>query len=86
MIAGQEYWEKKDSKIVVDGYKWFGKPLKIKIVREMRVGLVFLVHDCLVDEVDFSTNVHYEESVWIKVTGGRESSAFCIVRVYLLIV
>ena len=26
IVAGQESWEKKDRRINVDGYKWFGKP------------------------------------------------------------
>ena len=26
VVAGQESWEKEDTKIVVEGYKWFGKP------------------------------------------------------------
>ena len=26
IVAVQESWEKEDSKIDVDGYKWFGKP------------------------------------------------------------
>ena len=25
VVAGQESWEKEDSRIKVDGYKWFGK-------------------------------------------------------------
>ena len=27
-------------------------------------GVGFLVRECLVDEVEFITDVHYEESVW----------------------
>ena len=26
IVAGQESWEKEDSWVNVDGYKWFGKP------------------------------------------------------------
>ena len=26
MVAGQESWEEEDTKIAVEGYKWFGKP------------------------------------------------------------
>ena len=26
IVAVQESWEKEDSKIDIDGYKWFGKP------------------------------------------------------------
>ena len=39
-------------------------------------GVGFFVRECLVDEVEFITDVHYEESVWMKVRGGRGSSAF----------
>ena len=49
----------------------------IKIVRS-EGGVVFLVRECLVDEVEFITDVHYEESVWMKVRGRRGSSAFYI--------
>ena len=38
MVAGQESWENEDTKIAVEGYKWFGNPVGIKIVR---VGLAF---------------------------------------------
>ena len=39
----------------------------------------------MVDEVEFVTNVHYEESLWMKVRGG---SALYIITIciYLLIV
>ena len=26
VVAGQESWEKEETRIAVDGYKWFGKP------------------------------------------------------------
>ena len=29
-MAGQESWEKEDSRINVDGYKWFGKPCNVQ--------------------------------------------------------
>ena len=28
IVAGQESWEREGKNIVVDGYKWFGKPRK----------------------------------------------------------
>ena len=30
-------------------------------------GVGFLVRECLVDEVEYISDVHYEESVWMKV-------------------
>ena len=26
VVAGQESWEREDTRIEVEGYKWFGKP------------------------------------------------------------
>ena len=53
----------------------------IKIVREVHEGGVgFLVRECLVDEVEFITDVHY---VWMKVRGERGSSALYIGCVYM---
>ena len=43
MVAGQESWEKEDTRINVDGYKWFGKPRSSR--REGEIG--FLVRECL---------------------------------------
>ena len=39
MVAGEESSEKEDTKIAVQGYKWFENPVGIKIVTEVRVGL-----------------------------------------------
>ena len=41
------------------------------------------MRECLVDEVEFITDVHYEETVWMEVRGGRGSSAFHIGGVYM---
>ena len=41
IVAGQEFWEKEDSKIEANGYKWFKKPLVFKIVSQVKKGLVF---------------------------------------------
>ena len=30
IVAWQESWEREEKNIVVDGYKWFGKPRKDK--------------------------------------------------------
>ena len=37
----------------------------------------------LVDEVEFITDVHYEESVWMKVGGGMQTSVYYIGCVYM---
>ena len=34
IVAGQESWEKVESSVVVSGYKWYGKPRKVKKNRE----------------------------------------------------
>ena len=42
VVAGWEFWEKEDTGINVEGYKWFGKPRsKARIVREGREGFAF---------------------------------------------
>ena len=41
------------------------------------------MRECLVDEVEFITGVNYEKSVWMKVQGGRGSSALYIGCVYM---
>ena len=68
--------EKEDTKIAVEGYKWFGKPCGNQNCQRGEGGVGFLLRECLVDEVEFITDVHYEKSVWMKVRGGRGSSAF----------
>ena len=32
IVAGQESWEREGKNIVVHGYKWCGKPHKIKVI------------------------------------------------------
>ena len=83
VAAGQESWEKEDTKIAVEGYKWFGKPRGNQNSQRGEGGVGFLVRECLVDEVEFISGVHYEESVWMKVRGGRGSSALYISCVYM---
>ena len=71
VVAGQESWEREDTRIEVEGYKWFGKPRSNQNSRRGEGGVDFLVRECLVGEVEFITSVEYEESVWMKVRGGR---------------
>ena len=48
VVAGQESWEKEDSRINVDGYKWFGKPYDVQNTEREGGGVGFLVRNCLV--------------------------------------
>ena len=66
IVAVQESWEKEDSKIDIDGYKWFGKPRTSQRSQRGEGGVGFLVHDCVVSEVEFIAVVAYEKSVWMK--------------------
>ena len=52
IVAGQ------DRVVNVDGYKWFGKP---RIDQNNLRGEVFLVRECIVEEVEFIRDVGYEE-------------------------
>ena len=78
IVAVQELWEKEDSKIYIDGYKWFGKPRTSQWRQRGEGGVEFLVHECLGSEVEFITAVAYEESVWTKVQGERGRLALYI--------
>ena len=79
-VAGQESWEREDTTIEVEGYKWFGKPRNNQTGEG---GVGFLVRECLVSEVEFTTSVRYEETVWMKVRGERGRSALYIGCVYM---
>ena len=50
MVAGQESWEKEDTRINVDG---FGKPRSSQTSQRGEGGVGFLVCECLVSEVEF---------------------------------
>ena len=63
MSAGQESCEREDTRIEVEGYKWFGKPRSNQNSCRGEGGVGFLVHEYLVSEVEFITSVEYEESV-----------------------
>ena len=82
MVAGQESWEKEDTKITVEGsrYKWFGKPRGNQSSQRGEGGVGFLVREFLVDEVEFISDV---QCVWMKVRGRRGSSALYIGCVYM---
>ena len=74
----QESWEREDTRIEVEGYKWFGKPRSNQNSHRGEGGVGFLVRERLVSEVEFITRVEYEESVWMKVRGGRGRSALYV--------
>ena len=74
-VAGQECWEREDTRIEVEGYKWFGKPRGNHNSRRGEGGVSFLVCECLV-LVEFITSVEYEESVWMEVWGGRKGQFY----------
>ena len=82
-IAGQESWEKEESRIEVEGYKWFGKP-RSKQNSPRGEGVVgLLVRECLANEVEFINSVNYEECVWMKVRSERGREALYIGCVYM---
>lgn len=83
VVAGQESWEKEGTIVSVEGYKWFGKPRKDQNSQRGEGGVGFLIRDCLIDEVEFISNVRYEESVWMKVRGGRGREALYIGCLYM---
>ena len=67
VVASQESWEKEETRIDVEGYKSSGKPRIKQNNLRGEVGIDFLVHECLVNQVEFINTVKYEESVWMKV-------------------
>ena len=83
IVAGQESWEKEDSRIGVGGYKWFGKPRKCQNSQRGEGGVGFLVRECLVDEVECITNVNYEESMWMRIRSQRGREALFVGCVYM---
>ena len=83
VVAGQESWEREDTRIEVEGYKWFGKPRSNQNSWRGEGGVGFLVRECLASEVEFITSMEYEEGVWMKVRGGRGKSALYVGSVYM---
>ena len=82
-VAGQESWEKEETIIAVEGYKWFGKPRIKQNSPRGEGGVGFLVRECLVNDVEFINTVKYEESVWIKIHNERGREALYIGCVYM---
>ena len=81
MAAGQESWEKEDSRINVDGYKWFGKSRSSQTRQRGDDGVGFLVREC-VSEVEFISQVNYE-SLWLKLRSERGRGALLVGCVYM---
>ena len=50
--------EKDNSSAHVEAYKWFGKPLTSQNSQRGGGGVSFLVCDCLMNEVEFSSVKH----------------------------
>ena len=78
-VAGQETWETEETRIAVEGYKWFGKP-RIKQNSPRGEGGV-VVRECLVNEVQFINTVKYEENVWMKIRRrgeGKHCTQVCV--------
>ena len=61
----------------------FGKPRENQSSRRGEGGVGFLVRECLIDEVEFVSKVRYEESVWMKVRGGRGREALYVCCIYM---
>ena len=78
VVAGQESWEKEDTRINVDGYKWFGKPRSSQTSQRGEGGVGFLVRECLVSKVEFISQVNYDESLWLKLRGERGRGALFV--------
>ena len=76
-------WEKEETRIDVEGYKWFGKPRIKQNSSRGDGGVVFLLRECLVNEVEFINTVKYEESVWMKIRSERGREALYIGCVYM---
>ena len=83
VVAGQESWEKEETRIDVEGYKWFGKPRIKQNSPRGDGGVGFLVRECLVNEVEFINTVKYEESVWMKIRSERGREALYLGCVYM---
>ena len=84
IVAGQESWEKEDSRINVEGYKWFGKPRSNQNSQRGEGGVGFLVRECLVDEVECIVSVNYEESIWMRIWAQRGREALFVGCIYML--
>ena len=78
VVAGKELCKTDSFTVSVDGYKWFGKPRNNQKSLKGEGGVDFLVRECLLDEVEFISKGRYEESVCMKVCGGRGSEALYI--------
>ena len=83
VVAGQESWEKEETRIDVEAYKWFGKPRIKQNSPRGEGGVGFLVRECLVNEVEFISTLKYEESVWMKIRSERGREALYIGCVYM---
>ena len=74
VVAGQESWEKEETRIDVEGYKWFGKPRIKQNSPRGEGGVGFLVRECLVNEVEAIIVFIYFFSLTL----------FCILIIFLI--
>ena len=74
---------KEETRINVEGYKWFGKPRIKQNSPRGDGGVGVLVRGCLVNEVEFINTMKYEESVWMKIRSERGREALYIGCVYM---
>ena len=81
-VDGQESSEREDTRIEVEGYKWFGKPRSNQNSRRGEGGVGILVRECVISEVEFITSVEYEECV-NESTGWEGRSALYVGCVYM---
>ena len=62
---------------------FFALHLKALVFAYNLLQVGFLVQEYLVNEVKFISNTRYEESVWVKIRGGRGREALYICCVYI---
>ena len=52
VVAGQESWEKEETRIAIEGYKWLVKLHSNQNSPRGEGGVGFLVRKCIVNEVE----------------------------------
>ena len=65
------------------GISGLGSLVVVRLAREGEGGVGFLVRECLVSEVEFISRVNYDESLWLKLCGGRGCGTLFVVCVYM---
>ena len=84
VCAGQESWEKEDSKVSVDGYKRFRKPRQgSSESRRGEGGVGFLAKECFASGVELIEDVNYKETMWIQFKGEIGRNTLFLSCVYM---